>query len=532
MTTTWRLLDTPPMSAADNMALDEVLLELKGKNRSPNTIRFLQFKPRAVLVGYHQSVQEEIRLDYCREHNIEINRRITGGGAIFFDENQLGWEIYCDKKFFDISIPNNRLFRKLCQPVATALGQLGLEAVFRPRNDIEINGRKISGTGGTESDDAFMFQGTMLVDFDVDTMLRALHIPVEKLKAKEIDSVKDRVTCLNWELGYTPSHEEIKKSIVFGFEKHLGITLKSSGLTDEEQELFEKKQKRYHSWEWIDKVKPKYQRREAVQSSYKSEAGMVRFTLAVNLPAKRLRDVYITGDFLSFPSRALYDLETKLRGMKIDQDLLVGTIKDYFDSGAIKIPGMRLEDFIQPLLQALEKIKITEKFGIPLEHANKISVANGSFEDILNLEPSVLLLPYCAKLTDCDLRYKRGCKICGHEDCTIGPAWQMGKDLKMKVSTVIKYEDLWAQLMEMKEKGIQAYIGICCQPFYAKHVTDFNRSKMPGILLDIDATTCYDLDQAKEAYSGSFESQTELDLDLLETVLDAGETLKQQKDTQ
>lgn len=520
--TTWRLLDTPPMSAADNMALDETLLELKGKNKSPNTIRFLQFKPRAVLVGYHQSVQEEIRMSYCRENNIEINRRITGGGAIFFDENQLGWEIYCDKAFFDIAIPNNKLFRQFCQPVATALGRLGLDAVFRPRNDIEINGRKISGTGGTESEDAFMFQGTMLVDFDVDTMLRALHIPVEKLKAKEIDSVKDRVTCLNWELGYTPSLEEIKASIAYGFERELGISLEPGGLTDEEQALFDLKKERYRSWEWIDKVKPRYQRREAVQSSYKSEAGMVRFTLVGNLSAMRLRDIYITGDFLSFPSRALYDLETRLRGMKLDKDQLVNEISDYFESGAITIPGMRFEDFIQPLLQNLEKIEITRKFGIPLEHANLISVANGSFEEILKLEPEVLLLPYCAKMTDCSLRYKKGCKVCGHDDCTIGPAWKKGLDLKMRVLTVTKYEDLWAELMRMKEKGHKAYIGCCCQPFYAKHVDDFLKSGVPGILLDIDATTCYDLDQAKEAYAGTFESQTELDLDLLNTVLEAG----------
>ncbi|MFH2093823.1 MAG: biotin/lipoate A/B protein ligase family protein [Pseudomonadota bacterium] len=525
--TIWRLLDTPPMSAADNMALDETLLELKGQGRSPNTIRFLQFMPRAVLLGYHQALQEEIRLAYCREHHIDINRRITGGGAIFFDENQLGWEIYCDKSFFDIIIPNNRLFRTLCQPVATALKQLGLEAVFRPRNDIEINGRKISGTGGTESDDAFMFQGTMLVDFDVDTMLRALHIPVEKLKAKEIDSVKERVTCLNWELGYTPPLEDIKASIIHGFEKHLEIVLEPSGLTDEEQALFEKKQDRYHSWEWIDKVKPKFQRREAVQSSYKSDAGMVRFTLVVNLSTRRLKDIYITGDFLSFPSRVLYDLESSLRGMKLDRDVLVKTIRQYFDDGRMTIPGMSVEDFIQPLLQALEKVEIT-KFGIPLEHANLISVVNGSFEQILRKDPSVLLLPYCAKQTDCDLRYAKGCKICGHEDCTIGPAWKMGRDLKMKVLTIVSYEDLWEELVKMKNKGIQAYIGCCCQPFYAKHVDDFQRSEMPGILLDIDNTTCYDLDQAKEAYSGTFESQTQVDLDLLETVLKAGAHINKQ----
>ena len=135
------------MSAAKNMALDETLLELKGTGKSPNTLRFLQFSPRTVLVGYHQSIQEEIRENYCRAHNIEINRRITGGGAIFFDENQLGWEVICDKEFFDVVIPNNRLFKTLCLPVRSALKFLGLDATFRPRNDIEINGRKISGPG-------------------------------------------------------------------------------------------------------------------------------------------------------------------------------------------------------------------------------------------------------------------------------------------------------------------------------------------------------------------------------------------------
>lgn len=516
------------MSAADNMALDETLLELKGQGRSPNTIRFLQFKPRTVLVGYHQSVQEEIRLTYCRENGIDINRRITGGGAIFFDENQLGWEIYCDKAFFNVVIPNHRLFKALCRPVATALGRLGLEAAFRPRNDIEINGRKISGTGGTESEGAFMFQGTMLVDFDVDTMLRALRIPVEKLKAKEIDSVKDRVTCLNWELGHTPPLETIKTAIQYGFETHLGIELKPGDLTIDEQQLFECKRARYRSWEWIDRVKPKFQKREAVQSSYKAEAGMVRMTLVVNLPQRRLKDLYITGDFLSFPSRALYDLESSLRGMPLDRDKLLEVVQRHFDEGCMTIPGMGVDDFTQPLVQALEKIEIT-KWGIPLEHANLISVANGSFEEILRQAPSVLLLPYCAKRTDCDMRYQKACNTCGQTACTTGPAWTMGIRRKMRVVTVTSFEDLWAELIHMKQKGVKAFIGCCCQPFFAKHVDDFKRSQMPGILLDIDNTTCYDLDQAKEAYAGTYESQTDLNLDLLQAVLRAGEKINREE---
>jgi lipoate-protein ligase A len=506
------------MTAAENMAMDETLLELKGQGLSPNTIRFLQFSPRAVLVGFHQAVDEEIRTDYCKANRIDINRRITGGGAIFFDENQLGWEVFCDKSFFNTDIPNAHLFKALCDPVVTALALLNIHAEFRPRNDIEVNGRKISGTGGTEEDGAFMFQGTMLVDFDVNTMLRALRIPVEKLKAKEIDSVKERVTCLKWELGHVPALAIIKQAVTLGFEKCLHIKLEPGGLTLLEQKRFEEKLPHFQSARWVDNVKPRFQKREAVQASYKAPNGMVRFTLVVNLPQKRLKDVYITGDFLSFPGRALYDLETELRSVPLDRDHLHGIIGNYFDRGRIIIPGLSLEDFLKPLDQCLEKIEIS-KYGISLAHCNLISVANGSFAEVIRRQPSVLLLPYCAKRTACDLRYEKGCKICKEAGCSMGPAWVMGRSRKMKVISIVSFEDLWNELMHMQAAGVSAYIGCCCQPFFAKHVDDFKKSGLPGILLDIDNTTCYDLDQAKQAYAGKFESQTQVNLELLQTVL-------------
>jgi lipoate---protein ligase len=513
----WRLLDTPPMTAAENMALDDTLVALRGKGESPNTIHFLQFYPRCVLVGFHQSIDEEIREAYCRDHRIDINRRITGGGAIFFDESQLGWEVICDKAFFNVAIPDQRLFKILCDPVIAALDLLGIVSSFRPRNDIEVNGRKISGTGGTESEGAFLFQGTMLVDFDVETMLRCLKIPVEKLKAKEIDSIKERVTCLRWELGHTPSIGAIKQAVRTGFEKKLGIRLEPGGLTDAEQRLFEEKLSYYRSRRWIDHVKPEFRRQEVIQSAYKADGGMVRFTLVLNPAGTRLKNVFITGDFLSFPTRALFDMESRLRGLRLDRNLIRRTILAFFDDGKIRIPGMDCVDFLKPLDQAFEKIAVS-RFGISFEHCNQISVTNGSFEEIMKKQPTVLLLPYCSKSTDCDLRNRKGCRVCG--ECTIGAAWSLGRKKGMRAVSVQSFEDLLKELMKMKSVGAPAFIGCCCQPFYAKHVDDFEKAGVPGILIHIDCTTCYELDLAKDAYAGKFESQTEIDLDLLRAVLD------------
>jgi lipoate-protein ligase A len=93
----------------------------------------------------------------------------------------------------------------------------------------------------------------------------------------------------------------------------------------------------------------------------------------------------------------------------------------------------------------------------------------------------------------------------------------------MKTICIVSFEDLWDELMRMKQRGVEAYIGCCCQPFFIKHFDDFERAELPGILLDIDNNTCYDLDQAKEAYAGAFTSQTDLDMDLLVTVVEAAQ---------
>ena len=128
-----------------------------------------------------------MRFSYCRQKGIEINRRLTGGGSIYWGRAELGWEIYISKT--DPRIPSRieDLYRKMGEASANGLQRLGLRAYFRPRNDVEVSSRKITGTGGTELSGAILFQGTLLVDFDVDEMLRALRIPTEKLQDKEID---------------------------------------------------------------------------------------------------------------------------------------------------------------------------------------------------------------------------------------------------------------------------------------------------------------------------------------------------------
>ena len=519
----WRLLDTGRMTAARNMALDEVLLKVKANGMRkgisvPNTIRLLQMSSPAVLIGFNQNVEQEVRTSFCRERSIDINRRITGGGAIYFDESQLGWEMICDRSFMNMSVANVRFFERASRPLIQSLRTLGIHADFRPLNDIEVNGRKISGTGGTEWGDAFLFQGTLLTDFDVDTMLRSLRIPIEKLKDKELASVRERVTCLAWELGTSPETDELKTILINGFQDVFGITLEPGGLTAEESRLLEEKLEYFSSDGWINKIKLPSEEQQTISAIHKAKGGLIRISLVINLRFRRIQSALITGDFFAYPQRGIFDLEAVLRNIPAEMDRITEIVTGFFEKNEVRIPGVAVSDLLYTMGKALGKIEITSH-GIPLHFTNHLYTVGGTFGEILSKNPSHLLLPYCAKSMDCGWRFEEDCPLCG--ECSIEDAVSLGERFGLEHITIQSFEHLMETLERLKERGITSYIGCCCEAFYTKHNDDFERSGVPAILVDIDDTTCYDLGKEHDAYQGKFESQTAIKLELLAMVLNA-----------
>ncbi len=514
----WRLLDTGPRTAAENIALDEVLLEECGRGASLNTVRFLQYSPPAVLLGYHQCAAQEVRTEYCRARGIDINRRITGGGTIFFDRTQIGWEIICAKDFFNIGIANPKIFKKLCQPVIRALKAMGVNACFRPRNDIEVRGRKISGTGGTEDRGAFLFQGTLLVDFDVDAMMRALRIPVEKLKARELESARERVTCLKWETGSDLGPDEIKRRLREGFEKEFGIRLKTGGLTPDEQRLFLKLKHRFGEHEWIDKIRMPAAEQPVIAGAHRCRGGLIKTTMIVNLRFKRIQSLMITGDFFAYPQQSIFDLESRFKDIPMDRALINRELDAFFDGNGTMLPGIRAADMRQSIFKALDQLQLV-KHGISLRWANHIFPVNGTFEGIARTRPHHILVPYCAKMNACGYRFRKRCAACGK--CSVSEVYALARKHRMAVTTILSFEDLMKTLGRLRANGARAYVGCCCEAFYLKHLDDFRKSRLPGILVDINNTTCYDLGKARDAYRGVFENETEINVPLLSEVLDA-----------
>ena len=140
----WRLLHTENNSAYRNMAIDWAVLKANSEGKIPPTVRFYTWKPSAISIGYFQSLNEEIDIDICKKYGVDYVRRITGGGAVYH-ENELTYSIVIPESH--PQIPKNIMesYGRICGAIIKGLKHLSIESSYVPINDIIVDGKKISG---------------------------------------------------------------------------------------------------------------------------------------------------------------------------------------------------------------------------------------------------------------------------------------------------------------------------------------------------------------------------------------------------
>ena len=317
MASAFRVIDTGIRDGRRQIAFDQAMIDARKADKIPDTIRFLRFPP-TVLIGRHQALSREIRLDYCRAHGVGIVRRITGGGALYFDEGQLGWELVFHRSTLGIATLAG-LARKLCEAAAAGLSKLGVNANYRPRNDIEVDGRKVSGTGGFFDGDTLFYQGTVLVDMNAADMVAALNVPEAKLAKRALDAAAQRVVTLKELLGAAPGIDAIQEALLTGFAERLGITPVRGDITADEEALAA----RHYDQEigtdaFVGEIDDPGAGESVLSGSHTGAGGTI--TAYVRLEGQqrdRIREVLITGDFFVTPPRTVFDLEASLRKVAV-----------------------------------------------------------------------------------------------------------------------------------------------------------------------------------------------------------------------
>lgn len=345
-----RVIDTGVRTGRQNVAFDQALIEAHNAGTAPDTIRFLRFRPCA-LVGLHQLLSHEVRLAYCAANGIEVGRRITGGGGLYLDEGQACWELVLDRRALGADLA--AITARICTAAAAGLKRLGVPAAFRPRNDIEVEGRKISGTGGVMDGDTLFFQGTLLADFDPARMIEALRIPVEKLARRDLEDARRRVTSLREVLGRVPPLEDIHAALLEGFREHLGLDPQWGAPTGEEERLAQQLfAEQYGSDEFARQLEAAEGDPPEVSATLVRRGGTIRADIRLEGPARdRIREALVTGDFFLSPPRALYDLEARLRGMAVSG--AGDAVQAFFADHPCEMPGLSPPDFREAVEQAL-----------------------------------------------------------------------------------------------------------------------------------------------------------------------------------
>jgi len=326
----FRVIDTGIDDGRRNIAFDQALIDARAANEITDTIRFLQFRPTA-LVGRHQALSREIDLNYCAENGIGTARRITGGGSIFFDEGQLGWELAFDRSTLGIS-NLGELAGTICEAAAKGIRKLGVDAQFRPRNDIEVDGRKISGTGGFFDGDVLFYQGTLLIETNPDVMAKALKVPQAKLAKRDLDSAAARVTTLRALLGEnTPDMETIKRALLDGFAEGLGLKPEPGNITEAETDRCTRiYDEEIGTDEFVTEIDDPEAADDLASASAQSPGGSVTAYVRMHRTGTpRLQHVLITGDFFANPPRVIFDLEAQLKDVPVNGvDAVVAEVLD------------------------------------------------------------------------------------------------------------------------------------------------------------------------------------------------------------
>lgn len=307
-----------------------IYLEAKGNDPAYNTalelfafnelakkdnVFMLWINQPCIVVGKNQNTREEIDQHYCDEHDIKIVRRISGGGAVYHDYNNLNYTIISNE---DNEADFN--FKSLSQPVIDTLAEMGVKAEFTGRNDLQIGDQKFCGNAQYIKGKRIMHHGCIMFDVDLSVLTKALTVSKDKYESKGKKSVRSRVTNIKPHLeDQTLTVKDFMNTLRNLMDKK--YHMEEYILTEEdEKKVLAIKSEKNDSWDWVYGKNPEF----TVQRKRKLPTGKVEAN--INVINNVIENVKFYGDF--FGVKDVAELSEKLKNIRYDRE----SIKKVIDS--------------------------------------------------------------------------------------------------------------------------------------------------------------------------------------------------------
>lgn len=268
----------------------------------------------SIIVGRHQNTVAEINRDYVREHGIEVVRRISGGGAVYHDLNNLNYTIISkedEDKAFD--------FKSFSTPVIKTLDKLGVTAKFTGRNDLEIDGKKFCGNAQAYINGRIMHHGCLLFDVDLSVLAKALTVSKDKFESKGVKSVRARVTNIVDELPKKISIQDFRDLLLEDMKQEYPEMTEYVLSKKDLAAIQTLKEQKFATWDWNYGKSPDYNVRRITRFT----GGQVE--IFANVVSSKIQAIKIYGDFFGIEDVAA--VEKALIGVPYDRTYVLQALQ-------------------------------------------------------------------------------------------------------------------------------------------------------------------------------------------------------------
>lgn len=349
-----RLLDLGLVPSLRSQTLYHALAHAMAPE-DPDTILLVSPADPYVCIGFHQELEKEVDLSYCRARGLPVYRREVGGGAVYLDRSQ----IFTQWVFHRNHLPGSveKRFELHIGPLVETYRELGIPAYHRPLNDVHVAGRKIGGTGAASAGEAEVVVGSLMLDFDTEVMARVLKVPSEKMRDKVYQSLREYMTTMARELGQTPDRKRVKAIYLDKCRAILGAEILPGTLTEREEAEAREWDDRLLSPEWLYQRggprRPEVKIHEdvrVVEAAHKAPGGLIRVT--ARLREGRIDDLTLSGDFTLLPASAVGALEQSVLDLGTEHDSVLGRLQEVYTRMSLQSPGVTPEDFATAILAA------------------------------------------------------------------------------------------------------------------------------------------------------------------------------------
>ena len=288
-----------------------------------------------ILIGRYQNINLEVNLDFTDENNMDVVRRLSGGGAIYCDTENMQYSFITKKVGDDLTTS----FQKFALPVVNALKSLGLNAEFTGRNDIQIDELKVSGNAQFQNKDKILHHGTLLYKANIHNLTNSLKARDIKFKGKAVQSIRSRVGFISDLVDM--DIESFMDYVINYMKNEYGIS-KTTVLSDDEMEkIYRIREDIFASKDWNYGSGSLKKNRNAEKYS----CGIVE--IGIDIEDNKIKDVSIEGDF--FSELGIDKLIDILIGVECSKEAIAKAIEDIELNRYIR--GMDKDIFIEDIVK-------------------------------------------------------------------------------------------------------------------------------------------------------------------------------------